>query len=108
MQQVKTNQYELISFNETNGWDDQVDDVNGLNLFKMHPIEVAAQSGDLDALQRIIKHPNFDPNGTRPLYFAEVGRVGRGSEGSKFYESVKATLVASGVNFLGIAGQPSV
>ncbi|MGU7775660.1 hypothetical protein ACV229_36595 [Burkholderia sp. MR1-5-21] len=70
------NTYQLVAHGQTNGWNATCNDVNIRNEFRMLPIEVAAQAGDVEEFRAIMNHPTFDPIGARPRYFAEVGRNG--------------------------------
>jgi hypothetical protein len=67
------NEYQLSSSCETTGWDPSIDDVNGLNAYKMRPIEVAAQAGNDVEFRAIMTHPDFDPKGCGPRFFLAVG-----------------------------------
>lgn len=72
------NSYEIAWRDQTTGWDAAENDVNGVNQYKMRPIEVAAQAGDIAEFCAIMADPAFNPAGARPRFFAEVGRGSRG------------------------------
>ncbi|NUY06215.1 hypothetical protein [Paraburkholderia youngii] len=78
------NSYELITHDRTSGWNPQSDAVNAVNLYGMRPAEVAAQAGDVREFAAIVAHPDFDPSGARPLFFAEVGRLSDGYGDARF------------------------
>lgn len=41
------NTYQLAGHRKTTGWISHENDVNGVNLYGMRPVEVAAQAGDV-------------------------------------------------------------
>jgi hypothetical protein len=43
----------------------------------MRPIEVAAQAANVEEFNAIRNHPDFDPAGAGPHFFANVGRTTR-------------------------------
>ena len=67
------NTYQLAAHGATTVWNAANNDVNGLNAFGMRPIEVAAQAGNVGEFMSIMNDPSFNPAGTRPAFFAEVG-----------------------------------
>jgi len=79
------NTYELAHRDQTSGWDLARNDINGVNLYKMRPIEVAAQAGDVAEFCAIMKHPSFVASGARPHFFADVGRAHRGEHRDERY-----------------------
>jgi len=55
----------------TTGWDAGKNDVNGLNVDGLRPIEVAAKALDLDEFLAIASHPDFNPLGVDPRRYAD-------------------------------------
>lgn len=87
------NTYELIARGQTSGWNPAANSINAENVFGMRPVEVAAQAGNIDEFIAIVEHPEFDPTGTRPLFFAEVGRVSEGDNaGDARFARFKAAI----------------
>ena len=86
------NTYQLADRAKTTGWDEARNDVNGLNDFRMRPIEVAAQAANVDEFRAIMNHPSFDPNGARPFYFAEVGRGSGDFDAENRYRDLRPLL----------------
>ncbi len=78
------NGYELVTHGRTSGWKPEIDAVNAVNFYGMRPVEVAAQAGDVREFTAIVAHPDFDPIGARPLFFAEVGRLSDGYGDARF------------------------
>ncbi|MGF6637157.1 hypothetical protein [Paraburkholderia tuberum] len=78
------NGYELITHGRTSGWNPETDAVNAVNFYGMRPVEVAAQAGDVREFAAIVAHPDFDPTGARPHYFADVGRLSDGDGDARF------------------------
>jgi len=88
-----TNTYELIARGQTSGWNPAAYSVNAENGYGMRPVEIAAQAGNIDEFVAIVEHPEFDPTGTRPLFFAEVGRVSEGDgDGDARFARFKAAI----------------
>ena len=79
------NTYEVAFRDQTTGWDVVSNDINGVNQYKMRPIEVAAQAGDVAEFCAIMEHPSFVASGARPRYFADVGRGSRGERRDERY-----------------------
>ena len=86
------NSYQLADRDQTTGWDAAANDVNGVNAFRMRPIEVAAQAGDAVEFHSIMNHPSFDPVGARPFFFADVGRGSGGFDAEKRFASLRTEL----------------
>lgn len=86
------NRNQLADRGETSGWNEANNDINGLNDFRMRPIEVAAQAGNVDEFRAIMNHPSFDPTGARPFYFAEVGLGSGGTDADKRYRQLRPVL----------------
>ena len=78
------NTYELIANGQTSGWNPATNAVNAKNFYGMRPVEVAAQAGNIGEFVAIVEHPEFDPTGTRPFFFAEVGRLSDGYGDARF------------------------
>ncbi|WP_321794797.1 hypothetical protein [Caballeronia sp. J97] len=91
--------YELVCNGRTNGWNPSTDDVNAVNFYGMRPVEVAAQAGNVDEFTAIVSHPDFDPTGARPHYFAEVGRLSD-DYGDAHVARLKPELAAYKARFL--------
>jgi hypothetical protein len=88
------NTYEVAFRDQTTGWNVASNDINGVNQYKMRPIEVAAQAGDVAEFCAIMKHPSFNASGARPRYFAEIGRVSRGERRDERYLALVPHLKA--------------
>jgi hypothetical protein len=87
------NTYELIAHGQTSGWNPATNAVNAKNCYGMRPVEVAAQAGNIGEFVAIVEHPEFDPTGARPLFFAEVGRVSGGDgDGDARFARFKAAI----------------
>lgn len=75
MNTAQVNSYQMAWRGETTGWTPEANDVNGVNLYGMRPLDVAAQAGNSSEFEAILRHPDFDPTiNTRARYFAQVGR----------------------------------
>ena len=70
-------EYALLDKDATTGWDATAFPVNARNSFGMRPIEVAAQAANVEEFNAIRSHPEFDPAGAGPHFFANVGRTTR-------------------------------
>jgi hypothetical protein len=70
-------EYALIDKDKTTGWDASAFEINARNSFGMRPIEVAAQAANVAEFDAIRNHPDFDPRGAGPEFFANVGRMTR-------------------------------
>lgn len=88
------NRYQLADRGQTTGWHEADNDVNGLNEFRMRPVEVAAQAGNVEEFRAIMNHPSFEPTGARPFYFAEVGLGSGGTDADKRYRQLRPQLDA--------------
>jgi len=88
------NLYQLADRGQTTGWNEATNDVNGVNDFRMRPIEVAAQAGNVEEFRAIMNHPAFDPAGARPFFFAEVGLGSGGVDADKRYRQLRPQLDA--------------
>ncbi|WP_321817868.1 MULTISPECIES: hypothetical protein [unclassified Paraburkholderia] len=86
------NTYQLADRDQTTGWDAANNDVNGVNTFRMRPIEVAAQAGDVAEFESIMNDPAFNPQGARPFFFAEVLRGSGGYDADKRYAGLRPQL----------------
>jgi len=86
------NTYELAGHGCTTGWNARTNDVNGENLYKMRPIEVAAQAADVTEFRAIMLDPAFEPDGARVRYFAEVGRLSGGMDAEARYARLRPEL----------------
>lgn len=86
------NSYQLADRDQTTGWDAAANDVNGINTFRMRPIEVAAQAGDVVEFNAIMNHPSFNPADARPFYFAEVGLGSGGFDAEKRHATLRPQL----------------
>jgi hypothetical protein len=94
------NPYALDFLFRTTKWDATKNDVNGLNEFKMRPIEVAAKAGDIDEFRAIVNDPSFNPAGARPFFFADVGRNFGGLNAEKRYAALLPELADYRKRFL--------
>jgi hypothetical protein len=86
------NTYELAGHGCTTGWDARTNDVNGENLYKMRPIEVAAQAANVTEFRAIMLDPAFEPDGARVRYFAEVGRLSSDMDAQARYARLRPEL----------------
>lgn len=86
------NTYELAGHGCTTGWDARTNDVNGENLYKMRPIEVAAQAANVTEFRAIMRDPAFEPDGARVRYFADVGRLSSDMDAEVRYARLRPEL----------------
>jgi len=75
-----------------NGLGRKDNDVNGENMYKMRPIEVAAQAANVTEFRAIMLDPAFQPNGARVRYFADVGRLSTDMDAEARYARLRPEL----------------
>ncbi|MBC8641676.1 hypothetical protein IAG25_33155 [Caballeronia sp. EK] len=94
-------EYALFDKDTTTGWDAQAFQINARNSFGMRPIEVAAQAANVEEFNAIRNHPDFDPAGAGPHFFADVGRTTRDgyANSEALYKPIAAALRSYNAQF---------
>jgi len=97
------NQYELAGHGSTTGWNAKTNDVNGMNFYKMRPIEVAAQARNCAEFRAIMLDPAFESTGARVHHFADLGRLTGGIHAEERYARLVPELALYEQRFAQIA-----
>jgi len=97
------NNYELAGHGSTTGWNSRTNDVNGENFYKMRPIEVAAQAGNLAEFRAIMLDTAFVPTGARVQHFANIGRITGGIQAEERYARLLPDLALYKERFAQVA-----
>ena len=97
------NNYELAGHGSTTGWNSKTNEVNGENFYKMRPIEVAAQAGNLVEFRAIMFDSAFEPTGARVQHFANIGRLSGGIHAEERYARLLPDLALYQERFAQVA-----